>query len=264
MKDHLTFYKTMDLIASNTWPAETTVTLDRWLLRANHGVTKRANSVLAIGDVPSEANWLQTVERFYTEQGQPAIFQLSDASPEHLDDYLASQGYAKDLPCLMMFASSQEVVTQAGERLRNTADLSVEWASRADDEWLDAFLLLESYNPDLKSIYKGICERIKPTKGFVKVRRGNDIVAVGTAIVESEWAGFLNVVVSEQVRGQGLGYYLLHALSVWSQSQGASRQYLQVVAANTAAVSLYEKLGYKTMYGYHYRLKYDLPPIAPS
>lgn len=264
MNDLISFYKTMDIIASNTWPPETALALDPWVLRATQGVTKRANSVLAVGDFPRIPNWLQLVEQFYAAKGLPAIFQISDASPEELDAMLELHGYVQDLPCLMMFADSEDVASQAKQRLKDTTGITLEWVPFADEEWLDAFLQLEKYSTDLKDIYKGICDRIDTSKGFVKVKKGNRIIAVGTAIVQGQWAGFLNVIVSEEERGQGLGYYLLHALTVWSIAQGASRQYLQVVAANTAAVSLYEKLGYKTMYGYHYRMKYELPPFAPS
>ncbi|BFT71600.1 GNAT family N-acetyltransferase [Paenibacillus sp. P36] len=266
MNDSITFYNEIDTIASNTWPAEITAYIDNWQLRATQGVTKRANSVLAIGDYPKTANWLPLIEQFYADKGLPAIFHISDASPPGLDEMLDAQGYAFELPCLMMFANAQETATFAQEKLLLKPPLSIttEWISQVDEEWLDAFLELERYDKTLKDCYKGICDRISQTKGFVKLKKDHQIIAVATAIVEGEYAGFLNVVVSEKERGQGLSYYLLHALSSWSLEHGATQQYLQVVASNTTAVSLYEKLGYQTKYRYHYRMKYDLAPFASS
>lgn len=266
MNDSLLFYNAIDTIASNTWPAETTTYIDNWQLRATRGITKRANSVLAIGEYPHAANWLPLIEQFYADKGLPAIFHISEASPSGLDALLHAQGYAIDVPCLMMFVNAQEAAAAARQKLmlRDVTALSAEWVSEADEEWLDAFLMLEKYSEKSKSDYKGICNRISETKGFVKIRKDDRIIAVGTAVVQDEWAGFLNVIVSEEHRGQGVAYFLMHSLTAWSIKQGAAQQYLQVVASNTAAVSLYEKLGYQTKYGYHYRIKYDLRPLASS
>ncbi|MNF94646.1 putative acetyltransferase [compost metagenome] len=96
------------------------------------------------------------------------------------------------------------------------------------------------------------------------MKENGHIVALGTAIVEGEWAGFVNVIVHEEYRGKGYGYAILHALTAWSITQGATKQYLQVIASNVPAVSLYKKLGYQTKYGYHYRVKYDLGAVVSS
>jgi N-acetylglutamate synthase len=41
----------------------------------------------------------------------------------------------------------------------------------------------------------------------------------------------------------------------WGRQQGAMRAYLQVVADNIAARSLYRSMGFKTLYGYTYFVK---------
>ena len=40
----------------------------------------------------------------------------------------------------------------------------------------------------------------------------------------------------------------------WSAEAGAASAYLQVRAQNTPALRLYESMGFKTAYGYHYRV----------
>ena len=46
----------------------------------------------------------------------------------------------------------------------------------------------------------------------------------------------------------------LPALLHWGAEAGATSAYLQVRAQNTPALRLYESMGFKTAYGYHYRV----------
>ena len=47
---------------------------------------------------------------------------------------------------------------------------------------------------------------------------------------------------------------LVQALLHWGMEAGATSAYLQVRAQNTPALRLYESMGFKTAYGYHYRV----------
>jgi GNAT superfamily N-acetyltransferase len=266
MKGNTDFYRALDSVASNTWPAESTAYIDNWLLRASQGITKRANSVLAIREYPNDSNWLAKIEQFYQTQGLPTIFHISNASPQDLDELLQTKGYTLDTPCLMMTATGQAVSERAKNKLmmQKNASLTTEWLQVPDAEWLNAFLMLEQYPEERRAFYSGLFERMPDSKGFVKLKQNGQIIALGTAIVENTWAGFVNVIVRVDQRGKGLGYTLMQALTEWSLEQGALRLYLQVIASNEPAVSLYEKLGYEVNYCYHYRIKYDLQPFATS
>lgn len=264
MNKPLASYEFLDRIAANTWPAASSISVDHWLLRASSGVTKRANSVLAIGQYPQTDNWLAHVEQFYHSQGLPAIFHVSSASPEGLDELLGAHGYEIDTPCLFMTTDSQTVAQHAKARIGSQDSLTVEISQTVTKEWLDAFLALENYPEERRGFYQGLSDRMPTPKGFITLKDNETIVALGTAIVEGEWAGFVNVIVHEEYRGKGYGYATIQALTAWSLSQGATQQYLQVIATNVPAVSLYKKLGYQTQYGYHYRVKYDLSALVSS
>ncbi len=64
----------LELAADEAWPAPTRARLGDWLLRAADGWTGRANSALPVGDPdrPLPAA-LDAVERWYADQGQPAL-----------------------------------------------------------------------------------------------------------------------------------------------------------------------------------------------
>ncbi|MDR6549642.1 GNAT family N-acetyltransferase [Paenibacillus qinlingensis] len=268
MQTEKDFFEFLDRIAVNTWPAETSSMVDHWLVRASQGITKRANSVFAVGPYPREDNWLSRVEQFYHSHGLPAIFHISHASPEQLDLLLQDQGYELDTPCLMMTADSSFVAAKAltymQKKYLTSLSVDVHISETLTPEWLDAFLHLEKYPEERRSFYQGLCDRMPSPKAFISLKEGGQIVALGTAIVEGTWAGFVNVIVHEEHRGKGYGYAILHAMTTWSMTQGAAQQYLQVISNNTPAVSLYGNLGYQTKYGYHYRVKYDLTALVSS
>lgn len=268
MQTERDFFECLDRIAANTWPAESNTMVDQWLMRASNGITKRANSVFAIGSYPSDDNWLSHVEQFYHSHGLPAIFHISTASPDQLDSLLQDQGYELDTPCYMMTADCQQVAAQAEERIQeqypSALALELEITQSITKEWLDAFLFLEQYPEERRGFYQGLCDRMPAPKAFITMKDQGQIVALGTAIVEGDWAGFVNVIVHEEHRGKGYGYAILHAMTTWSITQGATGQYLQVIANNVPAVTLYEKLGYHMKYGYHYRVKYDLAGLVSS
>jgi GNAT superfamily N-acetyltransferase len=81
--------------------------------------------------------------------------------------------------------------------------------------------------------------------------------AVGRAVVTdapdgTRWVGLSSVHVSEDARRQGLARTLCGGLLDWAGERGATRAYVQVVAENTAARTLYESMGFRV----HHRSRY--------
>ncbi|MDR1449757.1 MAG: GNAT family N-acetyltransferase [Propionibacteriaceae bacterium] len=81
----------------------------------------------------------------------------------------------------------------------------------------------------------------------VYVGRGSDgrLVAVAAASAVGDTADLLRLIVRSDRRRQGLGVALAGAALTWAASQGAERVLLEVSAANTAALSLYRRLGFR-------------------
>ncbi|MNO14459.1 Acetyltransferase (GNAT) family protein [compost metagenome] len=55
---------------------------------------------------------------------------------------------------------------------------------------------------------------------------------------------------------KGIAAQIFRTLTEWAIEYGAEHLYLQVVASNEAAVTLYQKLGFTITSRYHYRI-YD-------
>ena len=79
-------------------------------------------------------------------------------------------------------------------------------------------------------------------------------VAWGLAVDEGGRVGLFDIVTLPQARRQGAARRLVEALLAWGQAAGAREAYLQVMAANSAAIALYRSLGFVEAYRYHYRV----------
>ncbi|HSA53126.1 MAG TPA: GNAT family N-acetyltransferase, partial [Yinghuangia sp.] len=81
--------------SDRAWPATEYAQLGGWRLRAAAGFTRRANSVLPLGDPgmpPDEA--VATAEEWYTARELPAYFQVPVGSGT--DVFLAAAGWAEE------------------------------------------------------------------------------------------------------------------------------------------------------------------------
>lgn len=83
----------------------------------------------------------------------------------------------------------------------------------------------------------------------------NEIVACGLCVIENDYAGLYDIVVSSQHRNKGYGQDICSSLLSNATKYGAKKAYLQVVDANTYAKKLYKKLGFIDKYQYWYRVK---------
>ena len=90
-------------------------------------------------------------------------------------------------------------------------------------------------------------------KRFVVVRDGERVVCTAQVAVEGELAGIYDVVTAEDARGRGHATLACAWLMSWAWQHGAHAAYLQVSADNAPALAIYRKLGFTTIYTYHYR-----------
>ncbi|RAV20553.1 GNAT family N-acetyltransferase [Paenibacillus contaminans] len=250
-QDPLTQIALLERLAANTWPAAVDRKLGEWRLRAANGVTRRANSVLAVGKPPEDSDWLREVEDFYAGHGLPARFHISPASPPWLDAALESEGYLDDMHTSLLIAdaNASRSLPEPEGRFR------VMLYKYANEEWLNHFLACEGYEESRRHAYERIFTAIEPNRRFASFEVDGTPAAVGTAVVEGGWAGFMNIAVAESFRRQGVGLQLMKVLIDWACGQGADGLYLQVVKDNEAALRLYAKIGFTHLFDYHYKVK---------
>ncbi|MDG4806091.1 GNAT family N-acetyltransferase [Micromonospora sp. WMMD1120] len=94
---------------------------------------------------------------------------------------------------------------------------------------------------------------------FAHVYADGTLVAIGRGTVtgQGRWLGLSLIEVLPVARRQGLARRVIHELSAWGVSGGATRTFLQVEQRNEAAVALYRRLGFTTHHTY-------LTRVAPA
>lgn len=232
---------------AQAWPAETEENYNDWILRANAGVTKRANSVYSIGDIPSSQNWLKDIELFYTRQAIMPCFYISELSAPDLDSFLYVQGYEKTGEMFLM--------EQLCKATTSPQKYQVEIELAATPAWIRNFLQLEGFSPDSYTAYGNIFSNITLHKAFISLYHEADVVALGTIVVKEKQAYLSNIVVHERIRRQGVAYILMQELANYAHEHGVEKIYLQVLQDNLPAIRLYEKCGFKRIAASHYRMK---------
>lgn len=234
----------MQAICSAGWPARETAKLGEWLLRAHAGITGRANSAMAIGDpgrpVPAAVD---AVAQWYVDRGLSPLLQLPLADPVNLT--MADLGWNRQHVTIVQVAPVGPLL----QSLPTRDDLTASVTPAPTPEWLALMHDLDAGNPESHvEILTG-----PAVVGFATLRRGDEPVGIGRVSVEGDWAGITSVDVPPAARRQGVAGAVMRTLVSWAGDRGALATYLQVRAANDAALRLYAALGYVTHHPYVYR-----------
>lgn len=250
MKTDQEFVSFIENLSVNAWPPHVQQVVGEWKVRATFGVTKRANSVHAIGLIPENKNWLQKIEQFYKEKSITPCFYISEISPMKLDGLLEAKGYKKIDEFLVMTASCSDIFKKIDKENRFTFYSS----SEIVDQWIYDFICLEGFPTERYQAYSCIFSAIKPKKNFVSIYEDEKIVGVGSIVVEQGWGCISNVVVDQNHRRKGIAVQLLRHLTEWAYENKAFNVYLQVLKENKPAIGLYTKLGFIPIFKNHYRM----------
>jgi ribosomal protein S18 acetylase RimI-like enzyme len=225
-------------------PAETEE-LGGWLLRADSGFTRRANSVLPLGQpgLPLEEA-LARAAAWYAARDLPLRLQVPVEARRLLDAALGEQGWTRDALTHLFAARLDALHAPPGDAPE------VEIADRPDDDWL----ALYRGGQGLSDAGRALLTR-HDRVGFATLRLDGRAVGVARGAMDDGWLGVMALEVEPDYRRQGLAAAVMAELWQWGAAQGADRSYLQVTVDNTAAGALYRKLGYWVHHDYHYRVQ---------
>jgi N-acetylglutamate synthase len=240
----------IDSLMNQGWPAEAKTELDGWVVRRNGGVTMRANSVLPASAPFDLDRALDYVENLYRAHSITASFQVGPAAqPTDLDARLEARGYQVRTPTLVQCAEVAAVLDRLPDM---PVDLNI--SSAPDADWMDFWWAVDGRGgPAEQAAARQILNRGRAL--YAVVPSGTPIKAIGRLALVDDWAGLYCLGVDERFRRQGLALAVIRGLLQKATTLGARYVWLQVVAANEPARALYDRLGFRTVSQYHYRVK---------
>lgn len=234
--------------AFNAWPAHQTVFHGGWVFRLSGGYTKRANSVNALVPGAPFDGVREAAAALYVRHGLPAVFRITPLAPAEADQALADAGYQHFDPSLVLQRPLPpgSLPPPDGSTLVSTSPSAA---------WLEGFAAANGVALHHRNLHRSILDAIAHPGGYALQRDADGhAVGFGLAVLERHAVGLYDLAVAPGHRGSGRGRALVQALLHWGSEAGATSAYLQVRAQNTPALRLYESMGFRTAYGYHYRV----------
>jgi GNAT superfamily N-acetyltransferase len=239
----------LEELAFRGWPALQTQDRAGWRLRFAGGYTKRANSINALGpDAETDPSTLQSLEAAYRARNQAPVWRLSPLAPAAIDGILAARGYRTIEHSLLQLCPLHAGFAAAPE---------VRIHAEPTPAWIEAFCTHSPVRPEHRDVMRRMLEAIAAPAGFAFVEAESRPLAMAIGAVQGDHMGLFDVLVMPEARRRGLARKITESLYAWAWGHGARFAYLQVVATNQAAMPLYAAQGFRTVYGYEYRV---LPP----
>ncbi|MCH0569555.1 GNAT family N-acetyltransferase [Streptomyces sp. MUM 136J] len=245
-------YEELARVAARAWRPVESERLGDWELRAAAGFTRRANSVLPLGDPGlSLDDALDTVRRWYHARGLPAYVQTAtgaEGSQEPLCAGLERRGWEREVTAELWVGAPAPVADRADAG-------GVVLSRRADEAWLARYQRKGVSDVALRVLGGG------PSVWFATVPGEGAPAAIGRCVVDGRWAGFAAVEVDPHQRRRGLATTVMAALARQALDEGASAAWLQVEADNEGARALYTGMGFTAHHAYHH---YRAPDAGSS
>jgi len=242
----------LEEITFRAWPALDTASHAGWLQRFSNGYTKRANSINAletIAKIYSEA--IDALEAPYRARGLPPVWRITPLAPPAAEGLLEARGYRR------LEESLVQVAPLDGSFI---PDPAVNITSHPSLDWLAGFAELSPVSPIHRPTMTRMLQSIALPVGFALVEEASRPLAFALGVVEDDYLGIFDILVSPAARRRGLARRVLRSVCAWGYAQGARFAYLQVVDSNAAARPLYVEHGFETVYTYWYRV----PPSPQS
>jgi GNAT superfamily N-acetyltransferase len=238
-------YEELARVCARGWRPVESERLGEWELRAAAGYTRRANSVLPLGDpgLPLDEA-LEVVRRWYGERGLPAYVQTAtgaEGTQELLCAELERRGWVREVTAELWIGALAPVADRVEAE-------GVVLAREADEAWLARYQRKGVSEVALKVLGSG------PSVWFASVpgAEGAAPAAIGRCVVDGRWAGFAAVEVDPEQRRRGLATVVMAALARRALEEGASAAWLQVEEDNEGARALYGGMGFGAHHSYHH------------
>ena len=228
----------------NAWPSPRHALVHGYLLRAAGGPSKRINSCNPLRGAGDPEAAIAASEAIYAGLGRRPIFRVPDIDARMLPG-LEARGYRA-------IGETRTLYRDLGDGPE--ADVTV--APSPSAEWLAIRDAVSGHDPETAGTFRLVTEAILLPRAFVSVEGPDGIGAICFGVRDGALLVIESVAVPEALRQRGYARRAVAGLMRWGAQTGATAVCLQVEAANTPALALYQSLGFsRELYRYHYRVR---------
>jgi ribosomal protein S18 acetylase RimI-like enzyme len=246
----------LDLLMASAWPAAQVGGEAGWQCRFTEGITRRANSALAVGEPDDLEAAIEAAERFYAGLSAPPVFYVSEASsPEPLADALATRGYTSSATTWILWAETDTVVAATSA----SHGWPIHASGEAGDAWFDTYWAVEAgrrFSAAAAPVFRDVLLRPQAPATFVSAldseRKAEVVVAVGQAVIQDRWGCVQCLATRPEARRRGAATAVLSNLAAEAGCAGADRIYAAVMADNPASLGLFEGASFRRSHRYCY------------
>lgn len=229
------------------WPAAAVAYDGTWLIRLTAGhPAKRLNSVnpLDPGDVGNLKARIARAERRFDAYGRPITFRISPLSGAPLSTHLDDREWRRfGHSSVMRLQLAQAQVEQAINQIP-LQDVG---------RFTAAAMRVRDMDPGLRAGLSEVISSIQPTTGLFVLEEDGAPLATLICVHDGDLAGIFEVATAAAARERGHGRRLVLSALKWAKQRGARIAWLQVETDNLAARRLYQGIGFRDSYDYHYR-----------
>ena len=218
--------------------------LDGWLLAFDSGTIGRATSAAPLRHAPCGAGLVPRIEARYAAHGLPPQFRIADVPCfDGLQALLEDRGYQGGRPTRVQIAA-----TRAARAASERAD--AECAPAPDAAWA-AIFLGEGFDPvDGANRVRAFSRSAGSV--YASLREDGRAIAAGAGAFSHGWASVHGMRTERARRGRGLAGRVLASIAAIALERGIERMFLQVEDDNAAALALYRRAGFETVWQYRY------------
>jgi ribosomal protein S18 acetylase RimI-like enzyme len=215
------------------WPATSVHYDGAWAVRLTGGhPAKRLKERIA------------RASRRFDAYGRPLTFRMSPLASPKITAYLDEQNWSRfDESLVMRVALTSEMVSSALDQIP-LKDMG---------RFISAAIAIRNVDPALRPGLSEVISMIQPEAGLFVLENEDQPVSTAICVRDGDLAGLFEIATQASERGKGHGRRTILSALKWAQAHGARQAWLQVEAANEAAIGLYRSLGFEEVYRYHYR-----------
>ena len=236
-----------EAVSFRSFPSTATHYDGTWAIRLTAGhPAKRLNSInpLDPDDRLDLESRIAIAHHRFESFGRPLVFRLTPLAPDLLQSLLVEKKWQAYEESVVMAVDLTKI------DMKNVRD---QLALQDIGRWVDAFIELSDAERSLKPGLSEIIGATQPATGLFLSADKNEVPAcVVRCVHDRDLAGVFDLVTHKNSLRQGYALNTLYSALLWATRLGARTGWLQVVAENKPAITLYETIGFKEIYKYCY------------